>query len=451
VFNEIPALVGANAIHRLGDTMERSQGVTLVTLTPTRFQRFKQYLLLRWVLRYPSFTAAARRFKGRTQRGAGPGTILEALNFIHFGRWILIQKRPVRGWLLPGLPRFDWQPAERSDHGFMVFTSNFDDDWRDYVDTFMEATTDDLGVFWDKTPGWTTPTKAGFEGFFSFVDDHKIEHSHYYAAFPKLATANIKAALAVDRHVRSFAIENPPTGDCDETSPGGSEWDHAFVLLVSTLQHSLGRISYSLPSYPATVGSVAGGQGHVAITSLAPIPVDGAQALHARIGKTMDEGSSPFAAVAGTHFARLAVISEVHDDTSNDLRRPLESGYVLLSADADRSGDGEDSWLIDLFDVWSTISPTDTDETLIDLVWGSCYGFGVGRSRQQFVDYITETSFEPTVPFADYPQTSLWDIHRSLYTHWWFTELAFAFPAGGDAARKQFCKHFATSLPVDPP
>jgi hypothetical protein len=424
--------------------MSDSQGVTLVTLTPTRQRRFKQYMLLRWALRYSSVTSAARRFHGRSGRGAGPGVILEALNFIHFGRWILVQKRPIRGWRSPGLPQFDWQPAEQPDHGFMVFTSNFDDEWPAYVDTFMEAASDGLGVFWGETPGWEDPVDAGFEGFFKFVDTHKIDHMHYYAAFPKLATADVKAALAVDRHVRSFAIET--------RSVSGAQWDHAFDLLVSKLQLSIGRISRVPMTYPLPMTFVAGAGDHFGATSLAPFPIGLATSLKNSIGEYVRQHPSPFGLVAGTHFARLAVISEVRD---GDGMRPLESGYLLMSVDADGSLGTADDWLGALFDEWSTIYPTGADETLIDLVWGDCYGFGSGRNRQQFLDYIAATSFEPTVPFADYPRASLWDIHRALHTHRWFTEFVFARAAPGPSAagfgRACFRYLMSISLPVDPP
>ncbi|MEN8237668.1 MAG: hypothetical protein ABFR53_00565 [Actinomycetota bacterium] len=420
--------------------MADSQGVTLVTLAPTGLGRFKLYVLLRWALRYRSVTSTVRRFKGRSKVGAGPEITLEALNFIHFGRWILAQKHPVRAWRSPGLPRFDGQPAERPDHGFMVFTSNFDDEWPAYVDTFMEASLDDLGVFWDKTPGWTEPSKAGFEGFFEFVDDHAIDHTHYYAAFPRLATADIKAALAVDRHVRSFAI--------DTSGMSGAAWNRAFDLLVSKLQHSVGYIALAPSTYPLPLRFVAGGGDHFSVTSIAPFPVERVGDLAQKIQAYTNHHSSPFAAVAGTHFARLTLINDVHDGNK---KRQLESGYVLMSADADSQPGQGAAWLGELFDVWSNIHPTGTPESLVDLVWGDCYGFAPNRSRQQFLDYIARTSFKPTVPFADYPGTSLWDIHRALHTHRWFTDFVFARAGGGGPGQADFDDLMSASLPVDPP
>lgn len=434
-------MAGAITANQTGETMADSQGVTLLTLTPTRFRRFKQYILLRWVLRYPSFTAATRRFRGRSERGAGPSILLEALNFIHFGRWILLQKHPIWGWGSSGLPHFEGQPVERRGHGFMMFTSNFDDGWQPYVDTFMEATSNGLGVFWDQTPGWKPPNDAGFEGFFTFVDTHKIDHTHYYTAFPKLATADIKSALAVDRKVRSFATH---TKGMD-----GSDWSRSFDLLVSNLQRSLGSIDNAPSAGSVPTRFVTGGGDPFGLTSLAPFPVDKAQELTRKICQATKEDPSPFSLVGGTHFARLTVISEVRDGHK---MRPLESGYVLMSVDADGTVDDRNAWLGELFDVWSAIHPTGTSESLIDLVWGSCYGFDSHASKSDFLRYMAKTSFKPTVPFADYPNTSLWDIHRALHTHRWFSEFTFA--RVDDSVKNgqgKFEDLLAESIPVEVP
>jgi hypothetical protein len=424
--------------------MSDSQGVTLVTLTPTGWSRFNQYFVLRWVLRYTSFYNAFRRFLGRSKRIGNPGPVLEALNFIHFGRWVIVQQHPLRRWKSSGLPEFDDprydQAEEESDHGLMLFMSNFDDEWPGYVDTFMEATLDDLGVFWKQTPGWREPTKAGFEGFFTFVDDHKIDHTHYYTAYPGLATSDIKAALAVDRHVRSFAIHT------EGMKP--EEWDLAFNGLVSKLQHSLGRIDWERPIYPPPIAFAAGSGAHLGLTSLAPFPTSDVETLEASITANMNGRLSPFAAVAGTHFARLTVINSIREKTEG---RQLKSGYVLMSVDADGSLGQGDAWLSELFDVWSNINPPGPSPNLIDLVWGSCYGFGVGRSRQEFLDYIAATSFKATVPFADYPYASLWDVYRALHTHQWFTDFVFARAADGGPGPAEFEARLAVSPLVDVP
>jgi hypothetical protein len=422
-----------------GFGMEHNQGITLVTLAPTGVSWLRKYVLLRWVLRYRPFRTATRRFLGRSEVGSSPAEMLEALNFIHFGRWIVLQRHPWRRPHTHGLCTFDTQPPEDLDYDILLFTSNFDDEWRAYVDTFMEAVEDGLGVFWNNMPGWQNPTAIGYEEFFGLVDNHSVPHDHYYSAFPGFATADIKAALSVDRRVRSFDLTTR-----DYTN---AAWVRAYGELIVELQHSLGTIKMPSLQFPTPLQFGTESDGHVAITSLAPLPVGDAPNLRREIRRIMGGGISPFARVQGTHFARLAVIDEARngDDTLK-----LASAYLLISVDADGSPGTEDAWVRKLYDSWTQIVSGDPPGSLIDHIWGSCYGFGKWRTRDEFVDLIARTSFPATVPFVDYPSTSLWDIHRALHTHEWFTDFAFS-NATGASGRKAFNALMAQRRPVSPP
>lgn len=417
-----------------------TQGVNLVTLMPTGWQRVYKYFTLRWVLRYNSFYSAIRRFRGRSKRGAGPGLFLEALNFVHFGRWIIVSKHPILSWRSSGLPRFDGQPKENLGYGVMLFTSNFDNDWPPYVDTFMEAAVDELGVFWGDMPAWEDPSSMGFEGFFGLVDRRTIDHDHYYAAFPRLATADIKAALTVDRSVRSFHIQTKGSSD--------AEWNHAYDLLLRRLQHSLGTIDRPAKATDPKA-FVKGGGGHIGLTLIAPVPTAAVADLRLTIRSLGLGKVSPFASIAGTHFARLVVIDEI---VYRDSGVRLQSGYLLMSVDADGSLGDAYAWLSELYRDWSTprIGPGFPS---IDAIWGQCYGFGTGKTREEFLTYMKRTSFKAVVPFADYPRTSLWDVHRAVRTHSWFTDLAFSRLGSGVAKRSDFVASISDpnlTLPVDP-
>ena len=361
---------------------------------------------------------------------------LEALNFIHFGRWIILSKHPWRSPRSQGLPHFVGQPPEETAEGIMLFTSNFDFDWRPYVDTFTETAIDDLGVFWDTMPGWRTPTEIGYREFFEFVDSHSVEHDHYYAAFPALATAHIKSALFVDRAVRSFATQ---TADLS-----GNEWGFAFDRLVALLQRDLGTIP-PLPDPDTPPAYAEGGGGHLGLTLVAPVP----SVLVDTVRKTMrdleDGLDSPFTPLPGTHFGRLVVIHEVRDRESYTT---LASGYILMSVDVDGLAGGQEAWLRTLYRTWSSYGPAGA-RNLIDEIWGSCWGFDTGLGEDGFVDYMSKVSYDATVPFADYPHASLWDIHRAVTTQHWFSDLVF----GESVAdmKGAFFDGIVANLPVDPP
>ena len=411
--------------------MASSQGVTLVTLMPLGWQRLYKYLSLRWVLGQPTFYNSLRRIKGREQRSSGPGAMLEALNFIHFGRWVVLNQHPYRGHRAQGLPRFRsaGQPPETIPYGLMLFTSNFDDDWEPYVDIFMEAAVDELGAFWDNMPDWQRPS-AGFEDFFEFVNRHTVPHGHYYSAFKNLATADIKAALFVDRHVRSFL--NRTAGMSDPA------WDLAYRRLITKLQRSLGTIADS-PGIPTKRATWSTSGQHLSLTSLAPLPRDRIELVQGAIA-SMNAKPSPFGDIHGTHFARLSIIESV---TNGDDKVPLASAYVLLSADADGRDASMLGWVGRLHQALSNTP----HPSLIDAIWGECYGFPPGATQEEFEQYIEATSFAPTVPFADYPRISLWDIERARLTHAAFTNGVVFRPLSPGVTRRDLFEDFAHYLP----
>ena len=433
--------------------MDRTQGVTLVTLMPTGWSRLRRHVTLRWFIGQRSIFNAIRRHWGGQRRASAPPVYLEALNFIHFGRWIIINRRPWLGWASQGLPPFARSRPRREPlrQGIMLFTSNFDFDWRPYVDTFTETAVNDLGVFWDSMPGWQEPTKIGYREFFEFVNRHAVGHDHYYAAFPDLATANIKSALFVDRAVRSFEAQTANLGLAD--------WSFAFDRMVGVLQHDLGTIAHqNEPNSSSEKGReyAQGGNGHLGLTYLVPVPRDNLEEIR-RTLRNLENGTSPFAELPGTHFGRLVVISEVHRESTDKrnfgirLRQTtegpveLKSGYVLLSVDVDAPPGGQEAWLRTLHRIWST----DRHEKLIEEIWGSCWGIDLDEGEDAFVQYMMGVSYKSTVPFADYPHTSLWDIQRAVHTHRWFTGLVFDDLAMHPRWRA-FTEAFALGASVDP-
>jgi hypothetical protein len=433
--------------------MDRTQGVTLVTLMPTGWSRLGRHVTLRWFIGQRSIFNAIRRYWGGQRRASAPPVYLEALNFIHFGRWIIINRRPWLGWASQGLPPFARSRPRREPlrQGIMIFTSNFDFDWRPYVDTFTETAVNDLGVFWDSMPGWQEPTKIGYRNFFEFVNRHSVDHDHYYAAFPDLATANIKSALFVDRAVRSFEAQSVTLGRAD--------WKFAFDRMVGVLQHDLGTIAQqNRPNVSAesTRAYSMGGNGHLGLTYLVPVPRENLDKIRLTL-QELGQGTSPFAELPGTHFGRLVVISDVHCESTDNRRcgiragqateRPIElkSGYILMSVDVDAPPGGQEEWLRTLYRVWSTDRP----ENLIDRIWGSCWGIDVDEGEDAFVQYMMGVSYKATVPFADYPHTSVWDIQRAVHTHGWFTRLVFD-DLAMIAPRPAFTEAFALGLGLDP-
>lgn len=393
-----------------------TQGVTLATLVPRGWKRLKRHATM-WVLGQSWLAPVIRSANGGQQSGPYPSLLIEALNFIHFGRWVVIAKP---WWKLgeQGLPHLGPpQPRETMDYSLILFISNFNNDWRPYVDSFMDASEDDLGVMWADTPGWPAPKDVGWERFFAFVQKHVVPSSHYYSAYPDLATTDVKAALTVDRHVRAFVSfgESLPQGQS-----GNEAWCVAYDRLVTRLQRHLGYLDPTVAPDDRALGAEGGA--HDSLTSLAPLPHWEADALRNTIA-TVLPAVSPFADVAGTHYARLAVISEVTDTELAAGSRPLSSAYLLMSADGDGSVSDDDDWLGALYEAFTT---SGIGIGVIDDIWGRCYHFPANPSKQQFIDYLKRTILPPTIDFADYPYVSLSDVDRAVRTHATFTAFVFS-------------------------
>src|SRR4030088_3369997 len=77
--------------------------------------------------------------------GAGkfPGTTagLVTLSLIHYARWVII---------MPGqFPKLsEAQPKEDIKYAYMLFFSNFNGSWNQYVDSFSSAISKGLNLFW---------------------------------------------------------------------------------------------------------------------------------------------------------------------------------------------------------------------------------------------------------------------------------------------------------------
>ena len=376
-----------------------SQGVNLLTLVRSGFTSRRQSLGL-MLLKYESLIAARRAVPPYSDV-VSAAQFLEALGVVHFGRWVMIKRLPfIRG---------TGQPRESGKWSYLLFMSNFNAGWRGYVDMFSESLGDGLRYLWGKTPGWIGPEdeNGGTEVFLDFVNDHVIEHQHYYAAYPYVSTADVKAALHVDREVRSFAA-TPRDGDLDQ-------WFAAYRVLLRRVQHSLGDIE-GMPATAVTAAESVPASAPTGLTVLCPFPGKDAGEPGSKHGclKAIATGRlSPFADVPGTHFARLAVIDSVHLEGGNRLR--LESSYLLFAADVD--GPAED-YLTRMYD--------EMGATTINAIWEDCYGFDPAAGSEGFVAYLQRCSFAATLPFADYPHVSAWDVVRALETHTWFTRLVFS-------------------------
>src|ERR1700685_2636059 len=148
---------------------------------------------------------------------------LKDLSFIHFARWVIVDRHQ-----FPLLsPR---QPVEDLHYDYLIFFSNFNGTWNQYIDAFSAVLSTGLNAIWrwsEKFPGSVpvTPLKG-------YINQVQCDTDYYYNAYPRAATNDVKAALRVQDAVNDFAKTS------QTLSP--AEFEKAYLDLLVRVQADLG-------------------------------------------------------------------------------------------------------------------------------------------------------------------------------------------------------------------
>jgi hypothetical protein len=139
-----------------------------------------------------------------------PGTLsgLLGLSIIHFARWVMIRRDQ---W--PDLG----QGKQSLQNDYMLFCSNFNGTWDQYIDAFSDGIPNGLDLFWYSSTKY--PHSIPVTPFKDYIRKNQVDTDYYYNATPGSAQRDIKAALRVysaltdlaDRHAsltpEQFAVE----------------------------------------------------------------------------------------------------------------------------------------------------------------------------------------------------------------------------------------------------
>lgn len=107
------------------------------------------------------------------------------LSIIHFARWVMI---PRDQW--PGLEK-----PQRPENDYMLFVSNFNGTWDQYIDAFSDGIPTGLDLFWYSSTGY--PGSIPNTPFKNYIRRNQIDTDYYYNATPGSAQRDIKSALRV--------------------------------------------------------------------------------------------------------------------------------------------------------------------------------------------------------------------------------------------------------------
>lgn len=165
-----------------------------------------------------------------------PSTLsgLITLSLIHYARWVIIGKNQ--------FPHLDAkQPREDLSYSYMLFFSNFNGSWDQYVDSFTFAIPSGLDMFWK----WNIryPHSVALTPFHKYIKYNQIETLHYYNAYPLAASNDVKSAKTVKDALIAF----------DQHAQDGTddEFHQRYRALLRGLQHDLGDM------YPTPIVSMA--------------------------------------------------------------------------------------------------------------------------------------------------------------------------------------------------
>jgi len=125
-----------------------------------------------------------------------PSTLggLLGLSIIHFARWTIIKRDQ---W--PDLG----QGKQHLECDYMLFCSNFNGTWDQYIDAFADGIPQGLDLFWYGSTKYSTSIPV--TPFKSYIVHNQFDTDYYYNATPGSGQRDIKRSLRVLSAMRELA------------------------------------------------------------------------------------------------------------------------------------------------------------------------------------------------------------------------------------------------------
>ena len=111
---------------------------------------------------------------------------LLGLSLIHFARWVIIKPKD---WPDLGQGKQDLQ------NDYMLFCSNFNGTWDQYIDAFSDGIPKGLDLFWYSATKY--PHSIPVTPFKNYITYNQIGTDYYYNATPGAAQRDVKTSLRV--------------------------------------------------------------------------------------------------------------------------------------------------------------------------------------------------------------------------------------------------------------
>ena len=177
------------------------RATAITVLTPYRFTGRLLLPIVFWVGRNVTWTLKK----------------LQLLSFIHYARWAVVKRFT------------DGGRGERLHHPYLLFESNFNGTWDQYIDAFSEVVPRRMKGIWGTSYGFPGPIPV--EPFKDYIRANEYAANHYYNAYPGATTTEIisaaKVAAALD-DLRARAPSLDPVA-----------FKVAYEDMLTSIQHDL--------------------------------------------------------------------------------------------------------------------------------------------------------------------------------------------------------------------
>jgi hypothetical protein len=148
--------------------------------------------------------------------------VVRELSFIHYAHWSLVGRIPENG---------PPQRPEELRYTHLLFVTNYNGTWNQYIDAFARILTLGMRVFWGSSYGFPGPTPT--EPFKSYIRHNELASGHYYCAYPRAGVTMISSALSVQGRFQALReIAADPT-----TTP--EAFAGAYRRFLTDAQHDL--------------------------------------------------------------------------------------------------------------------------------------------------------------------------------------------------------------------
>ena len=106
---------------------------------------------------------------------AGGPTPLDVIGTVHFARWVVL--------------------PDGDDSGALLFASNFDGPWDDYIQDFAAQSADSFDAIYSNCEGWPEHGARDIDAFKAYIRKHELRPDVYYRAYPQATVQQVKSAL----------------------------------------------------------------------------------------------------------------------------------------------------------------------------------------------------------------------------------------------------------------